>query len=442
MHKYFIYPLLLLSLLVNSCKTSEMTSQASDPQRVDDPSPGQPGQADTESGQQTTDPMKPDEYDTRSLASQMNEFSFELFKNISQDSPVQNLSFSPVSLNMAMAVVYSGAREETLNQTAEVFGFEKDLGLFHPAYHEYLSGLTQLAHDTLVDFNLANRVFLEETYPILQQYRQAVEKWHGGAFEKTDFVNNPRGAEKHINSWVEDVTRSRIRDIIPSGTLDALTRMVMVNAIYIKSDWKHPFEEHKTQEQRFTTIEGEEAMHDFMIQREDRIPHYESDDVKAIELPYTTPELSLLLIRPNAENIRDLSPYLPSQGKYMEIIEGLSTGDVHMEIPKFKVESEFALVDYLKQMGLQDIFDQRADLSGISGKRDLLVSAILQKVFFEMDEKGSEAAAATAVVVTTTAIMPDPEPQEPFRFIADRPFIFVLKENRYHTPLFVGQFVK
>ncbi|TVQ07542.1 MAG: serpin family protein [Bacteroidetes bacterium] len=372
----------------------------------------------------------------------MNDFSLEFFRKLSKNNSSESMAFSPASLNMAMAIVYSGAREETRQQISNLFGFDPQHSVFHPAYHAYFSELKEISKDTLVDFNLANRVFLEQSYPVLSQYISDVEKWHDGAFEKTDFRNNPRLAENRINSWVEDFTRDRIKDLIPSGSLSDLTRLVLVNAIYIKSDWKFPFEKEMTEEKMFRTISGDEVLRDFMIQRQSGIPWYEGEDFTAMELPYTTPDLSLILIKPNDKSVTDITRYIPDADTYNKMIREFRQEEVEMEIPSFKLETALSLTEPLQEAGIEEAFDERADFSGISGERDLHISAVLQKVFFEIDEKGSEAAAATAVIVVTTSMPAYPPDFQPKSFIADRPFIFILKENKFNTPLFTGQIVK
>ncbi|MFN2394248.1 MAG: serpin family protein [Bacteroidales bacterium] len=382
---------------------------------------------------------KPKPYDTHAMTNELTDFSFRLFKELSKNHEQQNISFSPVSLNMALAVIYSGAMNDTRDEMARLTGFDKDATRFHTNYFQYFSSFGKLEADTLVDFNLANRVFVEQSYPVLESYIHDVETYHGGAFEQMNFIEDPRRAEQRINRWALEMTRERIKDLIPEGTLDPLTRMVLANAIYIKSAWRYPFEEESNVEKDFHSINGTLKKADFMNQRQNRIPFLAMDDQKVLELPYTSPHLSLLLILPDDQNVRDIASFIPNVAQYKEMTDNLKYEDVYMEIPKFRLESQFSLSDHLKEMGMERAFDERADFSGIGGQRDLFISAILQKVFFEIDEKGSEAAAATAIIVTTTALMPEVE--EPMQFIADRPFIFILKENQFNTPLFVGQFV-
>ena len=384
-------------------------------------------------------PARPKPYDTYAMTHELTGFSFDLFSNLSNQHPNQNISFSPVSLNMALAVIYSGAVADTRLEIAGLTGFDLNADEFHHNYFQYFSSFAQLETDTLLDFNLANRVFVEQTYPVLDSYKKDVQTYHGGAFEQMDFITNAPGAEQRINAWAAENTRDRIKDLIPLGTLDHLTRMVLANAIYIKSDWRHPFEEENNVQKEFHAISGQPRTTEFMTQRESRIPYLKLDDRKVIQLPYTSPHLSLMIILPDEKAVTDIAAYIPDADQYKEILDNIRAEDVYMEIPKFKLESQFSLSDHLKEMGMEKAFDSRADFSGIGGQRDLFISAIIQKVFFEIDEKGSEAAAATAIIVTTTAVMPGFE--EPKEFIADRPFIFILKENQFNTPLFVGQFV-
>lgn len=380
--------------------------------------------------------------ETLSMITHLTDFSFDLYKKLSQDNATESFSFSPVSLNMALAAIYSGAAGQTRRQMSDITGFAMDADLFHRHYFAYFSGLTDLFKDTLVEFDLANRVFLEQTYTVLESYINDVQAWHGGAFEQVDFINQPRQAETLINKWVEGITRNRIKDLVPAGTLSDLTRMVLANAIYIKSSWKFPFDEDATYEKDFHTLAEVSVPLDFMVQRKKGISFLEMEDRLVMELPYTSPNLSLLLILPNATQPENLTAYVPDAAQYRRILNELRPEDVYMEIPKFKIETQFSLSEPLKAKGMKNAFDGRADFSGISNPSDLEISEILQKVFFEIDEKGSEAAAATAIIMVTTSIGVDMEMQEPKQFIANRPFLFILKENFFDTPLFIGQFMK
>lgn len=368
------------------------------------------------------------------------EFSFDLFKTLSKENSGENVSFSPVSLNIAFGMVYAGAAGKTAEEISSVIGFPKDLNAFYKEFGGYHNHLYSLMNDTAIEFNLANRVFLEQTFEILKEFKNNINKYFKGGFESMDFLNDPALSEQRINSWVEEMTNDRIQDLLPRGTIDPLTRMILVNAIYIKSEWKHPFDENRTREKVFSHDENEKLNIEFMIQRKEGIPYTKVNDFEVIELEYNTPELSLLVVLPKESKASNIQDKVPDAKDYKAIISSLSNKEVHMEIPKFKIESDFYLNEPLMENGLVSPF-KSANFSGITGSADLEISDVIQKVFFEIDEKGSEAAAATAIVMRMTSSGPNMERPDPIYFIANRPFFFILKENRFDTPLFIGQFV-
>ncbi|HNQ67361.1 MAG TPA: serpin family protein [Bacteroidales bacterium] len=374
-------------------------------------------------------------------AGAITDFSFKIFAKLCEDSKNENISFSPVSLNIAMGMLYGGAIENTASEISAVFGFQKDIHGFLSGFSDYLKYFNEFANDTSLDFNLANRIFLENTYIIKDDYRQIIKDYFNGAFKNVDFKNNFRSEESHINSWVSEMTKNRIKNLIPEGTLDESTKMVLVNAIYIKSKWKYPFSKSSTQSKRFYSTKEVSTNTDFMIQRTTGVKYTEYKSNQVLELPYTSPELSLIIILPRNSDLQNISSYIPGGAEYFEIINNLRFNDVYMEIPKFKIESSFKLADVLKSMGVKDAFDN-PNFSGVSHANDLAISEVLQKVFFEIDEKGSEAAAATAIVMVATSSAMPQETDLFINFIANRPFIYILKENKFNTPLFIGQYVK
>jgi len=186
---------------------------------------------------------------------------------------------------------------------------------------------------------------------------------------------------------------------------------------------------------------GNSELTDFMIQRTTGVKYTEYEGSQVLELPYTTPDLSLIIILPKNSNSENLCSAIPNIDAYQEICKNLIYDDVYMEIPKFKTESSYQLAQLLREMGVVDAFGG-ADFSGMTETNDLKISEVIQKVFFEIDEKGSEAAAATAIVMVETSSAYEPEIDGFIEFIANKPFIYIIKENKYNTPLFIGQFVK
>ncbi len=388
-------------------------------------------------------PVKPDDIiDNISQIDGLTDFSFNIFRKLSLKESGENISFSPVSLNIAMGMVYGGARNNTATQISFVMGFRPGNEEFCKEFGEYYNYLNSFKSDTSLIFNLANRVFLDRNYLIKEDYRLLIKTFFDGAFENADFRNNYKAEETHINKWVSGMTKERINNLIPEGTLNDKTKMVLVNAIYIKSEWKYPFRETATKNKDFYSMANQPVKTDFMIQRKKDFRYAYFEEKQILELPYKSTELSLIIILPDNSDAANISSFIPDNEDYVSMCNQLKYNDVYVEIPGFKTESSFKLADVMKEMGVKDAFDGSSDFSGITGNNDLAISEIIQKVFFEINEKGSEAAAATAVVMYQTSAAYNPQLDQYVSFIANRPFIYIIKENRFNTPLFVGQYVK
>jgi len=344
-------------------------------------------------------------------------------------------------MNIALAMVYEGARNNTLEQMSQTMHLPDNQELFSNEFASYLRSIELLAKDSAVEFNLANRVFVESSFPILESYRSAIKQAFNGAFEQMDFINKFAESEQYINKWVEKMTKDRIKELLPAGTLSSETKLVLVNAIYIKARWKYIFDEKATMKKDFHINGSNIVQTDFMIRKQKGIRYYTNNDICAIELPYTCDGISLIIIKPHKGSSENLSSFIPTGSDYEKMLSDMKYHTVHMEIPKFKTETSFSLSDPLVAKGMSDAFSPRADFSGITGNNDLSVSEVLQKVFFEVDEKGSEAAAASAVVMRATSAAPNHEMEEIMYFIANQPFIYILKENNSDTPLFIGQYI-
>ena len=384
-------------------------------------------------------PTTKNNIDKNNMSDRLSKFSFGMFNLLSKESNGKSISFSPVSLNLAFGLVHTGARNETAKELSVNIGFAEEHDIFYHEFGAYHNYLNSFSADTSLEFNLANRIFLEMNYKILKSYEEHIGKYFDGAFERMDFANNAFVSEQKINAWVEEMTRDKIKNLLPRGSIDPLTRIILVNAIYIKSNWKFPFEKFSTIEKDFFSDSKSKIKEKFMIQKREGVRYAEVNNNQIIELEYTTKDLSLLIILPAESNSKNIHSFIPDQDTYTKILKSLHGKEVYMEIPKFKTESTHSLKDPLMQYGIVKSFTD-ADFSGITGDRDLEISAVIQKVFFEIDEEGSEATAATAIMMRTTSMANPIQMAQPIRFIANRPFIYILKENKFNTPLFIGQF--
>jgi serpin B len=385
---------------------------------------------------------EPPEADTVAVIAGNSEFALELYVKLSGDPNVRpasgNLFFSPYSISTALAMTWAGARGETEKQMAEVLHFSLPQEQLHPAFGFLEKQLNAEGEERGYELSVANALWGQTGYGFLKEFLTLTKENYGAGLREVDFVNAAKRekARKTINSWVEKETKEKIKDLIPQGVLDALTRLVLTNAIYFKGDWAVEFDKKETTDSLFKISADKEVTVPLMYQKGD-FKYAQEDKLQILELPYKGDELSMVVLLPTevdglAELEKSLRP--KNLNRWLTL---LRKQEVHVYLPKFKMTTgPLELSGILKAMGMKDAFSMAADFSGMTGSRDLFISNVLHKAFVAVDEKGTEAAAATAVVMTLTAV---PVASPVFR--ADHPFVFVIKDNRSGSILFMGRVV-
>jgi serpin B len=233
---------------------------------------------------------------------------------------------------------------------------------------------------------------------------------------------------------VSDQTEKRIQDLIPSGALNTLTRLVLTNAIYFNAAWATPFTQSATQDGPFTLLEGSRVTAPMMRQT-GSFSYAKGSGLLAVELPYDGYELSMVILLPDAGQFESTEAAL--DGDQLEaLLANLAAQQVALTMPKFEFTSDFSLRETLSDMGMPVAFSPSADLTGMASKRELFLSDVFHKAFVSVDENGTEAAAATAVVVGLTSM-----PAEPVEVKLDRPFLFLIRDRKTGTILFLGRVV-
>uniref|UniRef100_A0A8C4W3A0 Serpin family B member 1 n=1 Tax=Gopherus evgoodei TaxID=1825980 RepID=A0A8C4W3A0_9SAUR len=281
---------------------------------------------------------------------------------------------------------------------------------------------------------LANRLYGEKTYGFLTQ------KLYGADLATVDFLLASDEARKEINQWVAEQTEDKIPNLLSEGSVNNMTKLVLVNAIYFKGNWAEKFKEANTKPMPFRLNKNERKTVQVMYQKENYPFGYISElKCRVLELPYEGKELSMIILLP--DDIDDNSTGLQQKQITVEKLQewtqpqNMHPIDVHVHLPKFKLEDSYDLKSDLSGLGLQDIFDSgKADLSGMSGARDLFLSKVVHKSFIEVNEEGAEAAAATAGIAMFCMLMEE-------NFTADHPFLFFIRHNPTQSILFFGRYV-
>lgn len=370
---------------------------------------------------------------TEILISGNSAFAVDLYKKLGVADG--NIFVSPYSITTALAMTYAGARENTEAEMAKTLRFELDQQNLHAefAHLEAILGEPQKAGH--VKLSVANSLWPQNGYAFLDEYVSLIKKHYGVLITAVDYKNATEAARGMINKWVEDRTQDKIKNLIPTGILDALTRLVLVNAIYFKGNWASQFEPSMTREGPFH-ISGDKAVQVPMMSQERHFRYAETGTHQILEMPYVGGELSMIVLLPrDAGGLKALEDSMtPEKLELWKL--GLKSREVLVFLPRFKMTSMFRLDQTLISMGMVDAFsDIKANFAGMDGRPNgLYIGAVIHKAFVEVNEEGTEAAAATAVVMQAKS-MPEPPPI----FKADHPFIFLIQENSTGSILFMGR---
>ncbi|XP_061851384.1 heterochromatin-associated protein MENT isoform X2 [Colius striatus] len=346
-----------------------------------------------------------------SLSVSTNSFTLDLYKKLNETSKGQNIFFSPWSIATALAMVYLGAKGDTATQMAEVLHFNQTAGEEegssttarpsqgrpkkrkmdpeHKQDENIHSGFKQLLaefskHRGTYLLKTANRLYEEKTYPLLPNFLQLVTSYYNAKPQAVNFKTAAEQARALINSWVGNKTERKIQDLLPAGSVNTHTVLVLVNAIYFKGNWEKKFLEKNTSEKPFR--------------------------LSKVERQLTHEKLSEWTKPAN-----------------------MMKAEVDLYLPKLKLEENYDLKSTLSSMGIQSAFDPvQADFTGMSVRKDLFISKVIHKAFVEVNEEGTEAAAATGALV-----MKSKAPKVTFK--ADHPFLFFIRHNKSQTILFFGR---
>jgi len=399
-----------------------------------------PGQSAQSEKERVTLPTVPSE-DLAALVDGNSAFAFDLYQRLLEEGD-GNVFYSPYSISLALAMTYAGARGETERQMESALHFALPQERLHPAFNRLdliLATRGQGAEGKDGEgfrLHVVNRIWGQEGYEFLDAFLDTLATNYGAGLRLLDFASGPEEARVAINEWVSEQTEGRIEELIPPNVITGLTRLVLTNAIYFNAAWARPFNEDLTKDGPFHLLDGGEVTVPMMRQTE-FFGYAEGAGYQAVELPYDGQELSMVILLPEAGGFASFEESLDAE-QVDRIVKNLQQQQVALTMPRFEVESAFSLKDALAALGMPDAFSMAADLSGMDGTQDLFIQDVVHKAFVTVDEEGTEAAAATAVVVALKSA----PPQEPVEMTMDRPFLFMIRDIKTGTVLFVGRVVQ
>jgi len=369
---------------------------------------------------------------TNSLAAGNNAFALDLYTRLSVKPG--NLFLSPYSISTCLAMTYAGARAETEAQMGRVLHFAPGQAGVHASFGELQQQLTDTNNLKGIQLDIANGLWMQTGDPFLPLFLKTASDDYQAAVKQADFKTSAAAVTREINDWVAQKTQDKIKDILSPGDLDSATRLVLANAIYFKGLWDSPFKTTATSSQPFHLSSNATADAPLMHQVEEA-GYTTNTGFQAVELPYSGNGLSMVILLPRqVDGLGQLEQQL-SPAFLASTLAPMKKQQVSIFLPRFKLQSRNVLNETLSKMGMPDAFDQaKADFSGVNGTKSLVISIVIHKAWVEVNEEGTEAAAATIVRMGLGSA---PKPPPVFR--ADHPFIFLIRDTRSGTVLFIGR---
>jgi serpin B len=364
-----------------------------------------------------------------------NQFALDLYGQLDKEKPGENLFFSPTSISLALSMTAAGAKGQTEAEMAQVLHLTGNLPQAHAEYRKLLQRWNEEGKNRGYQLRVANRLWGQKGYSFLENYLTLTRQEYGAEMGIVDFDRQTEAARKTINTWVEQQTAEKIKNLIPEGVLDGMTRLILTNAIYFKGDWANQFKKEMTREEDFT-VSATRKVKVPLMQQKRKYPYLEDDMLQALELPYKGEDLSMLVLLPKKiDGLTELEKSL-SAAKIDALRSKHQSSAMMVFLPKFRLESSFTMNSTLQSMGMKAAFQAKlADFSGMDGKRDLSIGAVLHKAFVDVNEEGTEAAAASATILAA----PGPIEPPPIIFRADHPFVFMICDKRDGNILFLGR---
>ena len=375
--------------------------------------------------------------DIEALVAGNNAFAFGLYHQMKRMEG--NLIFSPYSISQALAMAYAGARGETASEMAESLHFGLPQSRLHMAMNALDRELESRGAGILSNrgdkfkLHIANAMWGQRGHKFLPEFLDMLAENYGAGLRLADFDTSPEKAREAINRWVEGETKGTIREIVPPGGIDPLTKLSLANAIYFEAKWLHEFDVKDTRKEPFYLLDGSSVSVPMMSQTRS-FRYGEGEGYGMVELPYVGEEFAMIVILPGKGNYEGLESELDGE-RWSEMAAQMEEIEVVLSLPKFEVDSALDLRAPLSEMGMPSTFiPQAADFSGMDGTRDLFIGQIAHKAWISVDEVRTKATAATVYFTIVSAI---PRTQVVFR--VDRPFLYLILHRPTGSILFMGR---
>ncbi|KAL4498623.1 hypothetical protein ABPG72_019741 [Tetrahymena utriculariae] len=362
------------------------------------------------------------------LCDSIGEFAFSLTQQLSNQ---QNLIFSPASIYISLALIAYGSNDKTLKEFQNVLKFESKSQLLDTIHK---------AQEILIDqkninIKTANNILLG-IQDISQEYENFISQIQNCQVESVDFKQNNSQIISKINKQISDLTNNKIQNILTQDQFDNDSKMVLINAIYFKGNWKKQFEELQTKKYKFYTNDNKSKLVR-MMNISHKFNYYESESYQFVSIPYKNQDYCLAIFLPINKNILDFEKFF-TFSSFTEALNNSIETKVNLTLPKFKIDGDQTnLNSALQALGLKDCFTTKADFSNVQLQNQIMLSQVAHLGKIEIDEFGTEAAAATSIVMRKK--QKALKEKEEIFMTCDKPFIYALIHEPSQLILFMGK---
>lgn len=414
--------------------------------------------------------------DAEMASAALQRFGTSIFQELSRDQEDENLAISPWSIESALVMTAAGAKGDTLAQMLYALGFvhlaDNPDGMqqsFAELSEQLLERATKASPDADEDsteedaenaddseesaeddaaeedvdvasiLHAANAIWVDHNLrdELQKDFQTTLEKHHKAEVHDATFQEDAEAARTTINDWIAKNTRQKIEELLPSGSVDDATRIVLTNAIAFDADWTDAFDKDLTETKPFHTLDGETVDVDLMHRKFNKAAYWEGDNFHAVELPYEDGNFAMSIVVPTEGKWSDVRNQLIEEGFEDVFSTDRAQEKVDVYLPRFQFRWNRSLSDALQALGMENAFDGRADFSALFSEGSHAITEVIHEVYIDVDEEGTEAAAATGAVVGVTSAPMDPP--KVYEVRADRPFLFAIHDTESNTPIFLGQ---
>jgi serine protease inhibitor len=375
-----------------------------------------------------------------------NLFALDLYERLKTEEG--NLIFSPYSISSCMGMAYAGARGNTAKEISLAMRFSSNQRELPSLFRQIQEQWGLAGQEQVIELKEANALWAQKEYPFLPDFVETMTRDYQANVNQADFVHDAESARKEINEWVAAQTNGKIGEILPIGSLNKAQILVLVDAMYFRAAWLSRFDRKRTKNAPFWVAPERKVEVPTMFS-DGTFRFAQMERLKLLELPYAGNGLSMILLLPlQQDGLAELDNLLKGVDSLAELESSLTESNlaawlsnarrtnIVVSLPRFTIAQRFVLKETFAGMGVKDAFGDKADFSGMDGTRKLYLSDIFHAAFVEVNEEGTVAAASTGLSARYAG-----PPRPPPQFTADHPFIFLIRDNRSGSILFMGRMV-